>query len=264
MISAKPINSKAARELDEAKLIARQLGIPGEQEQHQNYLKIFGKQVGQQLRYIKAGQYDKGPGSIVLSHDYDLSQGHEPEIAARLKLLSAKLGKPVYIISGYRTPQHSVEVGGFADDPHTKGEAADIGVGSPTLASAAAISEADYESVGLYRPFGTARGGSSAEDNHVQLLNGGTPVTAGSGGGSVSGGVSGGGYSVGGAVSTSGSGVASSGGSGGRSAPRPFVASSGSANSPLLAIQSLLPSALSPGEPEEGGVIDAILKRHGL
>jgi zinc D-Ala-D-Ala carboxypeptidase len=33
---------------------------------------------------------------------------------------------PFIINSGYRTPQHSIEVGGFADDAHTKGLAVDL------------------------------------------------------------------------------------------------------------------------------------------
>lgn len=106
-----------------------------------------------------------------------INKNKDPEIAARLLLLSAKTGQPVYVLSGARTPAQSEAVGGFPDDPHTKGEAFDIGVGAPTLQSAAAIPESVYESVGLYRPFGTAQGGSASEDNHVQLLNNGTPST---------------------------------------------------------------------------------------
>ena len=40
-----------------------------------------------------------------------------------------RLGKALHLhligLSGYRTPAHSVEVGGFANDPHTRGEASD-------------------------------------------------------------------------------------------------------------------------------------------
>jgi hypothetical protein len=143
-----------------------------------NYLKVFGRQVGKELKLVKAGKLSTGPGKIVLDSGTDIHYGHEPEIVARLKLLSAKIGKPIYIISGHRTPQHSVEVGGFADDPHTKGQAADIGVGSAMRESAGSISEAEYESVGLHRPYYPE---SAAEINHVELLNGGTPATGGSG-----------------------------------------------------------------------------------
>jgi hypothetical protein len=250
-----------------------QLGItmPSGQKKQVDYLKVFGQQVGRELKLVQAGKYDQGKGTIIPMHgSSDVSTGHEPEIAARLKLLSAKLGQPVYIISGYRTPQHSVEVGGFADDPHTEGEAADIGVGAPTLASAAAISEADYESVGLYRPFGTARGGSSAEDNHVQLLNGGTPAT-GTGGGSSA-------PSVGGAAPAGGGGASAvvaaalAGGAGGTTPkPRPQVpVSLGQMPiSSLLNVHSPLPRAFQQFElgeapekeaPIDQGVIAGILR----
>jgi hypothetical protein len=56
------------------------------------------------------------------------SVGVEPEIAARLDAMGKALHLHLIGLSGYRTPQHSVAVGGFADDPHTRGEAEDIGV----------------------------------------------------------------------------------------------------------------------------------------
>lgn len=45
------------------------------------------------------------------------------------------LGKKGTVISGYRTPEHSVAVGGFANDPHTTGSALDIYVGGTPLGS---------------------------------------------------------------------------------------------------------------------------------
>ena len=48
------------------------------------------------------------------------SVGEEPEIAARLDAMGKALPLHLIGISGYRTPQHSVEVGGFADDPHAR------------------------------------------------------------------------------------------------------------------------------------------------
>ena len=54
----------------------------------------------------------------------------------------------IYGISGYRTPAHSVAVGGFADDPHTKGEAEDIGVNSLLRSSAARITEPSSRDTG--------------------------------------------------------------------------------------------------------------------
>ena len=53
------------------------------------------------------------------------SVNETPIIAARLDALGKALHLHLIGISGYRTPQHSVEVGGFADDPHTQGLASD-------------------------------------------------------------------------------------------------------------------------------------------
>jgi Peptidase M15 len=86
------------------------------------------------------------------------TEGVEPIIAARLDRLGKALGLHLIGISGYRTPQHSIEVGGFADDPHTRGEASD----TPGVEG---VSEATLEQFGLTRPFGGA-----AEADHIQLL----------------------------------------------------------------------------------------------
>ena len=85
------------------------------------------------------------------------SVGQEPEIAARLDALGKALGLHLIGISGYRSPQHSVEVGGFADDPHTRGEASD----TPGVEG---VPEATLNRFGLTRPFPGA-----AEADHIQL-----------------------------------------------------------------------------------------------
>jgi peptidoglycan hydrolase CwlO-like protein len=86
------------------------------------------------------------------------SVGEEPIIAARLDLMGRILQLHLIGVSGYRTPQHSVEVGGFADDPHTQGLASDTpgveGVPEGTLARFC-----------LTRPFAGAR-----EADHIQEL----------------------------------------------------------------------------------------------
>lgn len=97
------------------------------------------------------------------------TEGVLPTITSRLNALGQKLGVTIFGISGYRTPAHSVAVGGFANDPHTQGAAEDIGVNSQLRSSASGISEAELESVGLTRPFGGA-----SEVNHIQLLPGAT------------------------------------------------------------------------------------------
>ena len=82
----------------------------------------------------------------------------EPVIAARLDALGKALQLHLIGISGYRTPQHSVEVGGYADDPHTRGEASD----TPGVEG---VPEATLEEFCLTRPFPGAR-----EADHIQEL----------------------------------------------------------------------------------------------
>jgi hypothetical protein len=86
------------------------------------------------------------------------SVNEEPVIAARLDALGRALGLHLIGISGYRTPAHSVEVGGFADDPHTRGEASD----TPGVEG---VPEATLEEFCLTRPFPGAR-----EADHIQEL----------------------------------------------------------------------------------------------
>ena len=86
------------------------------------------------------------------------SVGEEPIIAARLDALGRALQLQLTGISGYRSPQHSVEVGGFADDPHTQGLASD----TPGVEG---VSEATLERFCLTRPFPGPR-----EADHIQEL----------------------------------------------------------------------------------------------
>jgi hypothetical protein len=106
-------------------------------------------------------------GTFIAQPGTDFASGQEPAITRALRRLSALLGRPVYGISGARTPAHSVEVGGFANDPHTRGQAADVGLGAPTRDSFAGVTDKQLAAVGLYRPFKSA-----AEVNHVQLMPG--------------------------------------------------------------------------------------------
>jgi hypothetical protein len=103
--------------------------------------------------------------------------GQLPTLTAQLNALGKALGVTIYGISGYRTPAHSVAVGGFADDPHTRGEAEDIGVNSLLRSSAAQISEAQLARFGLYRPFDPSDDPSNPEVNHIQLIPAGGPLS---------------------------------------------------------------------------------------
>ena len=102
--------------------------------------------------------------------------GELPIITRDLNELGLDLHVTIYGISGYRTPAHSVAVGGYADDPHTKGEAEDIGVNSLLRSSAAQITEAELAKFGLYRPFDPTDDPDNTEVNHVQLIPNGGPV----------------------------------------------------------------------------------------
>lgn len=99
----------------------------------------------------------------------DISKGDTVQISQRLASLGRKLGVTIYAISAYRTPAHSVAVGGFADDPHTKGRAIDIGVNGALRASAAQLTNAQLASVGLWRPF-DQDGSNPNEVNHIELI----------------------------------------------------------------------------------------------
>lgn len=88
----------------------------------------------------------------------DYSVGEEPTLAAHLNALGLALHLHLIGISGYRSPSHSVEVGGFAADPHTRGEASD----TPGVEG---VPEATLARFGLIRPFPGA-----AEADHIQLL----------------------------------------------------------------------------------------------
>lgn len=111
----------------------------------------------------------RGPG-FVADPGTSQTEGELPLLTSRLDQLAKALGVVIYGISGYRRPQHSVAVGGFANDPHTLGLAEDLGVGSLLRSSAARISETQLARFGLYRPFDPSNDPNNAEVNHVQLI----------------------------------------------------------------------------------------------
>jgi hypothetical protein len=118
-----------------------------------------------------------GPG-FVADPGTSQTQGQLTELTARLNALALALHVTIYGISGYRTPAHSVAVGGYGDDPHTRGEAEDIGVNSLLRSSAAQISEAQLARFGLYRPFDPSGNAGNTEVNHIQLIPAGGPLSA--------------------------------------------------------------------------------------
>jgi Peptidase M15 len=117
-----------------------------------------------------------GPG-FVADPGTQQTEGQLPLITADLNALAHALGVTIYGLSGYRSPAQSVAVGGYATDPHTKGEAEDIGVDSLLRSSAARISEAELAKFGLYRPFDPSDNPDNTEVNHVQLLPSSGPLS---------------------------------------------------------------------------------------
>lgn len=127
-------------------------------------------------RYFRAAPH-MADGGFVADPGTNFTINQEPKIVTELRKLGEYLHTTIYGISGYRSPSHSVEVGGFSDDPHTRGEAADIGVGANTLESAAKLNPGLLSKFDLYRPFYPA---SAHEINHVQLIPGDVAGIAGS------------------------------------------------------------------------------------
>jgi len=104
-----------------------------------------------------ASPADSGQYGFFAAPGTSYSVGEEPELAARLDKLGKALQLHLIGLSGYRSPQHSVEVGGFADDPHTRGDASD----TPGIEG---VPEQTLLQFGLTRPFP-----GPAEADHVQL-----------------------------------------------------------------------------------------------
>lgn len=113
-----------------------------------------------QPHYAAHGGFVPDPGK-------NFSAGKEPQIAADLRRMGEAQGWTIHGISGYRSPSESSAVGGFPNDPHTRGEAADIGINSSLRATAAILTAGLLAKFGLERPFYPA---DPNEINHVQLL----------------------------------------------------------------------------------------------
>ena len=126
--------------------------------------------IAQPLVHASGPGFFPDPGTIQ-------TVGQLPVLTTRLDALGRALHVTIYGISGYRTPAHSVAVGGFANDPHTQGLAEDIGVGSLLRSSAAQISEATLAQFGLYRPFDPSDDPNNTEVNHIQLIPHNGPLT---------------------------------------------------------------------------------------
>src|SRR3954452_1965691 len=121
--------------------------------------KIEAKAASVAAGAVPAGSSSGGSGvyGFFPAPGTNYSVGNEPAIASGLNQLGKALKLHLIGISGYRSPQHSVEVGGFANDPHTQGAASD----TPGVEG---VPEATLRRFGLTRPFPGA-----AEADHIQL-----------------------------------------------------------------------------------------------
>lgn len=106
---------------------------------------------------VPSSPLHKGNVGFFAAAGTDYTKGEEPIIARYLGKLGESLHLHLTGISGYRSPSHSVAVGGFRNDPHTRGEASD----TPGTEK---ISEKMLEKFGLTRPFAGAK-----EADHIQL-----------------------------------------------------------------------------------------------
>lgn len=107
--------------------------------------------------FVPGGGGSGGSWGFFPAAGTNYANGSEPQLAQRLDRLGKALHLHLIGISGYRSPQHSVEVGGFANDPHTRGAASD----TPGVEG---VPESTLQRFGLTRPFGGAR-----EADHIQL-----------------------------------------------------------------------------------------------
>lgn len=65
-----------------------------------------------------------------------------------------KLGKPVFVNSGYRCEKHNKEVGGVTNSQHMKGEAADLRIdGKPEKLARIIVENGVYDQVIVYPTF---------------------------------------------------------------------------------------------------------------
>jgi hypothetical protein len=55
--------------------------------------------------------------------------GVNPFLLIQLNKLGQQLGRPIDVFSGYRSPGYSERVGGYSNDPHSRGEAVDAQIG---------------------------------------------------------------------------------------------------------------------------------------
>ncbi len=72
-----------------------------------------------------------------------------------LQKLRDKVGRPITVHSGYRTPEYNQKVGGVRDSQHIKGTAADISIKGMSVYSIAEMAEQiGFDGIGIYEKQG--------------------------------------------------------------------------------------------------------------
>jgi uncharacterized protein YcbK (DUF882 family) len=98
---------------------------------------------------------------IALSKNFKLSEFvcndgsgkvlYSPDLIYKLQKLRDKLGKPIKIVSAYRTPEYNAKVGGAEKSQHMEGIACDIKVsGISPLGVAKAAESVGFTGIGVY------------------------------------------------------------------------------------------------------------------
>ena len=86
--------------------------------------------------------------------DWDVRDNIKALVEDVLQPLRDAWGGPLFINSGYRSPELNKAVGGVATSQHCKGQAADVGVTDPyALAKLAKRMRLDYDQMILYPSF---------------------------------------------------------------------------------------------------------------
>lgn len=69
-----------------------------------------------------------------------------------LQKVRAKVGKPVYVVSGYRSPSYNTKVGGAKNSYHLRGEAADIYINGLSNRELAQVCyDVGFRGIGIYK-----------------------------------------------------------------------------------------------------------------
>src|SRR5438132_2786662 len=116
------------------------------------------------------------PANIKVEKQATLA-GESPSFLSDLYSLARAFPNLVFdVCSGYRTPQQSVAVGGFANDPHTRGIAADITVGGKPIGQV--FTQAQLARYGLMSGNTPNFYKGKPDPSHLQLTTGlnSTPV----------------------------------------------------------------------------------------